>query len=347
MRSSARVAPRSVSREAATSATTSSAVNAADSTHPVQVASPIGPEPHRGQERLLALQHRDVRGDRQQHPVALEDRAAVGVVQRGQLDLLVQDVLPDVELGPVGQREHPDVLALAVGAVVEVPQLGPLVARVPLAELVPEAEDPLLGPGLLLVAAGPAEYGVEPVLPDGSEQGGRLQPVAAGPGPGLFDHPARVDVVLDPADHQADPNPGHGVIPELDHLGEVVPGIDVHDRERQRRRPERLGGQVQHDDGVLPSREEQDRPFEPGRHLADDVDRLRFQGAQVGKFVRRRHQLAVSRPITLIWALWSGPSSQKYDQSGRASARFAPVSPGPERLRRCAGSGLRPRRAPG
>ena len=41
IRSSARVAPRSVSREAATSATTSSVVNAADSTQPVQVASPI------------------------------------------------------------------------------------------------------------------------------------------------------------------------------------------------------------------------------------------------------------------------------------------------------------------
>ena len=40
IRSSARVAPRSVMRVAATSAMTSSTVAAADSTAPVQVASP-------------------------------------------------------------------------------------------------------------------------------------------------------------------------------------------------------------------------------------------------------------------------------------------------------------------
>ena len=65
--------------------------------------------------------------------------AAVREVDRRQLDLLVVDVLPDVELGPVRQREHADVLALAVAAVVEAPQLGALVLRVPLAELVAEA----------------------------------------------------------------------------------------------------------------------------------------------------------------------------------------------------------------
>ena len=94
------------------------------------------------------------------------------------LDAFVGDVLPDVELGPVRQREHPDVLALAVPAVVEAPQLGPLVLRVPLAELVAEREDPLLGPGLLLVAAGAAEHGVEPVLLDGVEQRRGLEAVA-------------------------------------------------------------------------------------------------------------------------------------------------------------------------
>ena len=45
------------------------------------------------------------------------------------------------------QREHPDVLALAVPAVVEAPQLGPLVLRVPLPELVAEARTPAPWPG--------------------------------------------------------------------------------------------------------------------------------------------------------------------------------------------------------
>ena len=85
----------------------------------------------------------------------------VRVVDGRQLDVVVGDVLPDVELGPVAQREDADVLALAVAAVVEVPQLGPLVLRVPLTEVVAERVDALLRPGLLLVAPTASEDGIE------------------------------------------------------------------------------------------------------------------------------------------------------------------------------------------
>ena len=57
IRSSARVAPRSVSREAATSATTCSVVNAADSTQPVQVASPMVRKRTVASNGLLAVHH--------------------------------------------------------------------------------------------------------------------------------------------------------------------------------------------------------------------------------------------------------------------------------------------------
>ncbi len=76
---------------------------------------------------------------RVEHPVALEDLALVREVDRRQLEPLARDVLPDVELGPVGDREDAHLLALADAAVVEVPELGPLRARVPLAEVVAEA----------------------------------------------------------------------------------------------------------------------------------------------------------------------------------------------------------------
>ena len=59
-----------------------------------------------------------------------------------------------------------------MGGVVEVPQLGPLVLRVPLAELVTEGEHPLLGPRLVLVPAGAAEQRREPVLLDAVEEHG-------------------------------------------------------------------------------------------------------------------------------------------------------------------------------
>ena len=141
-------------------------------------------------------------------------------------------------------REDPDVLALAVPAVVEAPQLGPLVLRVPLAELVAERVHPLLGPGLLLVAPGAAEDGVEAVLLDGVEQRRGLQPVAAGPGPGLLGDPALVDGVLHRGDDQPGAGLGHPAVAELDDLGEVVAGVDVHHRERaagRARTPSRPG----------------------------------------------------------------------------------------------------------
>ena len=57
-----------------------------------------------------------------------------------------------------------------------------------------------------------------------------------------------------------------------------------------RGRPERLLGQVQHDDRVLAAGEQQRGPLELGRHLADDVDRLGLEGPQVGQLVGRdRH----------------------------------------------------------
>src|SRR6185312_5898337 len=92
-----------------------------------------------------------------------------------QLELLACDVLPHIELGPVRDREHPDVLALADPRVVEVPELRPLRARVPLSEVVAEAEDALLRACPLFIAASTAHCGVEPVFLDRVEQRRRLQ----------------------------------------------------------------------------------------------------------------------------------------------------------------------------
>ena len=131
-------------------------------------------------------------------------------------------------------------LTLAVAAVVDVPELGPLVLRVPLAELVAEGEEALLGACLLLVAPGAAHHRVELVLLDRVEQRRGLQPVARGTRAGVLDDAAPVDRVLDRRDDEPDVEPLDRRVAELDDLGEVVPGVDVHDRERQARGPERL-----------------------------------------------------------------------------------------------------------
>ena len=71
----------------------------------------------------------------------------------------------------------------------------------------------------------------------------------------------------------------------LQHLVEVVPGVDMHHRERQAARPERLERQMQHDDGVLAAGEQQHRPLELRGHLPNDVDGLGLQRAQMAQLV--------------------------------------------------------------
>src|ERR1019366_5226767 len=99
--------------------------------------------------------HRDKRS------AAYHHGARFGEVERHDGDVLVVYIVPDVELGPVGERKDSDALALIEAAVVEAPELGTLILGVPLAEGVAEAVDALLGARFLFVAAGAAECGVE------------------------------------------------------------------------------------------------------------------------------------------------------------------------------------------
>ena len=85
-------------------------------------------------------------------------------------------------------------------------------------------------------------------------------------------------------------------------LLEVVPGVDVHDGERDSRREERLLRQAQHDDRVLAAGEEQHRPLELGDHLAHDVDGLGLEDPELT-------QLVVGRvPIHWRFPLGAGSS---------------------------------------
>jgi hypothetical protein len=52
-----------------------------------------------------------------------------------------------------------------------------LLTRIPLSESVTKGEDALLGAGLVFIATGTAEGGVEAVLGEGVQQGDRLQTV--------------------------------------------------------------------------------------------------------------------------------------------------------------------------
>ena len=134
--------------------------------------------------------------------------------------------------------------------------------------------------GALLVAAGPAEGRVDPVLGDRVEQRNGLQTVARAAGLDLADA-ARVDRLLHRSHNQTRAGLGDAAVAELDRLREVVTGVDVHQRERQPRRPERTLREPQEHRGVLTAGEQQRGTLELGGDLADDVDRLGLERVEM------------------------------------------------------------------
>ena len=119
------------------------------------------------------------------------------------------------------------------------------------------------------------------MLLDRPQQRRRLQAVAAGPD--VLDDAAVVDVVLHRRHDQPLAELGDAAVAELVDLGEVVAGVDVHERERELAGPERLLGQAQQDDRVLAAAEQQHGALELGRHLAHDEDRLGLERVEVGE----------------------------------------------------------------
>src|SRR3954447_4531533 len=189
-------------------------------------------EPHPLHHRLLAgpqrhplVVHHDERA------VALDDRADVGEVERHDGNVLQVDVLPDVQFGPVAQREGANALTLVHLAVVQVPELRPLVLRVPLVQAVAEAVNALLGPALLLVATGTAERRVELVVVQRLLQRRRLHNVgvffrAVVEWVDVLGSPLRVD-----PDLQVEALFATVAIAELDHRPELPGRVDVQQRE--------------------------------------------------------------------------------------------------------------------
>ena len=99
-------------------------------------------------------------------------------------------------------------------------------------------------------------------------------------------------------DVEAQAMTGDDLVPERDDLRQVVAGVDVQQRQRQRRGGERLECDVQQHCGVLAAAEQQRRAFELGDDLADDLDGLGLECPQrrqlaggVRGDVRWRHRL--------------------------------------------------------
>src|SRR6267378_5105843 len=157
-----------------------------------------GAEAHRQFFHCLAATRRSDLRHRNEQTVAAHYRTAMRVIDRRDGELFALDILPDVELGPVADGEDAHVLALRHAGVVEIPQLRPLVLRVPLAEFVAERKYTFLCARLFFVAARAADRCIEAELRDCFQQRYRLRGVSAFIEAPQFDR-AAADRILDRA----------------------------------------------------------------------------------------------------------------------------------------------------
>ena len=232
------------------------------------------------QAEALVIHHED-------QAVAPHGRARRREVQRHDLDAFEMDVLPDIELGPVRDRKDADAFALGLVRVVEVPQFGALLLRVPAVIATPEAEDALLRATFFLVTARAAEGGVETKLierllesfslPHIRMQRPMVERVDA------FLH--RLRIVIDGINSMA------ASLAALSrsayHVAKLPGRIHVQQRKRRAGRIERLLGQVQHHGAVLADRVQHDRSLNLGHDFAQDVNTLGLEALEVSELASR------------------------------------------------------------
>ena len=121
-----------------------------------------------------------------------------------------------------------------------VPQFGALVFRIPLAGCVAEGEDAFLGARFFFVAARAAEGCVEAVGAQAVEQRLGFEKTAAALGAELDGIGAVGEGFFVAPDDELEAEFGGVAVAEFEHLAELVAGIDVEERERDRARDRRL-----------------------------------------------------------------------------------------------------------
>jgi hypothetical protein len=80
---------------------------------------------------LAVFERQAVVVDRDQHAVTVNHRAGCREIKRDDRNSLLMDVEPDVELGPIQEREGPYAFISSLETVVEPPRLRPLLLGIP------------------------------------------------------------------------------------------------------------------------------------------------------------------------------------------------------------------------
>ena len=218
--------------------------------------------------------------DHQNETVALHCRAQGREIERDDLDAFEMDVLPDVELGPVRDREHADAFALGLAGVVEAPEFGALVFRVPAVVGGAEGKEALFRTGLLFVTAGAAKGYVETVQVECLLQTFGFPHVcvqrAMIEGVDPFFLGLRVLV-----DNQIHSSVLCCLSAKRIHVPELPRSIDMQLRERWRCRVKGLLGQMKHDRAVFTNAVEHHRSLGLSDDLAEDVDAFCLKALKV------------------------------------------------------------------
>ena len=184
--------------------------------------------------RLLAEPRHKRLLDGQQRIAAHVHGPLLGKVEIDHRNLFLVDVLPHVHLRPVGERKDANAFAGMNARVVEVPQLGALVLRIPLAGAVAEGIDALLGAGLFFIAPRAAKGRVEVVVAQRIKQRLRLEQPAAALGVERDGIGARRDGRLIAPDQQLRAHFARHLVAKGKHLRELESGIDMQQRKRNR-----------------------------------------------------------------------------------------------------------------
>src|SRR5579872_1251287 len=143
------------------------AVSASERTHPANNALWNFPRRHR-----RVVLHRDEHAATDQHLALLRK------IERDHRNLLLFDISPHIQFGPVRKRKDAHAFAGLKPAVVKVPQFGALIARIPLAERIAKRVDTLLRPRALLLTSCATDGCIKPVLFQRIQKGLRFQQAA-------------------------------------------------------------------------------------------------------------------------------------------------------------------------
>src|SRR6185312_5241802 len=208
-----------------------------------------------------------------------------GKIQRHNGNLFTADIFPDVQLRPVGKRKDADALAFIDPAVKEVPQLWPLIFRVPLAKGIAKGKNALLGARLFLIPARSADCSVNSILRQRIEQGLGLEQGAAF----AWAQPERIsahrDGLMIGMDYQLHAQFAAGPIAKLAHFPEFISSIDMHERKGNRSWIKCFLGQTKHDRRVFADGIQESRAGKLCRRFTKNIDALGFKSIKMGQII--------------------------------------------------------------